>query len=373
MYRAKDQRQGALRAVRRRACARTRCGTAGARERAAPRRSSATSSRCTTSRWSTSPTGAIVGFEALVRWQHPDRGLLGRRRVHPAGRGDRPDRRDRRWVLRQACRQARRAGAARDGEPAACRVNLSARQLADPDLVELGRARCCGRPALDPATLLPGDHRERRHARRGADGSDRCDELKEPRRAAGHRRLRHRLLVAGLPAALPVDVLKIDRSFVDGARATTPQDASIAAAIISLAHALGPARRSPRASRPTSSSTLLRRARLRRRPGLPVRATAAGARGDRADRPSARAAGAVATPKNSASSSSVASGRSMKNRCPVPATIRNCASGIDSASSSLLWPGMTWSSSPVITSVGAAIVPSRSALSWLSTAAICAS
>ncbi len=36
----------------------------------------------------------------------------------------------------------------------------------------------------------------------------------------------------------PIDVLKIDRTFVDGL-GRTPQDASIAAAIISLAHALG--------------------------------------------------------------------------------------------------------------------------------------
>ena len=40
-------------------------------------------------------TGTIVGLEALVRWEHPDDGLVGPDRVHRARRGDRPDRPDR--------------------------------------------------------------------------------------------------------------------------------------------------------------------------------------------------------------------------------------------------------------------------------------
>ena len=37
----------------------------------------------------------ITGVEALVRWHHPTRGLIPPERVHPAGRGDGPDRPDR--------------------------------------------------------------------------------------------------------------------------------------------------------------------------------------------------------------------------------------------------------------------------------------
>ena len=36
--------------------------------------------------------GRVAGFEALVRWQHPIARLPRPRRVHPPGRGDRPDR-----------------------------------------------------------------------------------------------------------------------------------------------------------------------------------------------------------------------------------------------------------------------------------------
>ena len=38
-------------------------------------------------------TGRPVSTEALVRWEHPERGLLAAARVHPDRRGDRPDRR----------------------------------------------------------------------------------------------------------------------------------------------------------------------------------------------------------------------------------------------------------------------------------------
>jgi diguanylate cyclase (GGDEF)-like protein len=82
-------------------------------------------------------TGRITGLEALVRWQHPDRGL-----VHPAdfipiaeetglivpmGR----------WVLNEACRQVREWQIAhpRD-EPLTIGVNLSAKQFSQPDIVD---------------------------------------------------------------------------------------------------------------------------------------------------------------------------------------------------------------------------------------------
>lgn len=74
--------------------------------------------------------GAISAVEALVRWQHPERGTLGPKEFIPvaeeAGLIDRLGE----WVLRQACRDftdwRRQAPAA---HPASLNVNLSARQL----------------------------------------------------------------------------------------------------------------------------------------------------------------------------------------------------------------------------------------------------
>src|SRR6185295_9324096 len=80
-------------------------------------------------------TGAISGFEALVRWQHPRRGLLGPLEFVPLAEETGLIIDIGRWVLDRACRQAdawRRSHADLD---LTMSVNLSARQLRDPHLV----------------------------------------------------------------------------------------------------------------------------------------------------------------------------------------------------------------------------------------------
>ena len=79
--------------------------------------------------------GRIKGFEALVRWRHPTRGLVGPVDFVPAAEEIGLIRQIDRWVLRQACAQlAEWRAAFPDGELSVS-VNVSAREFDDPEFV----------------------------------------------------------------------------------------------------------------------------------------------------------------------------------------------------------------------------------------------
>jgi EAL domain-containing protein (putative c-di-GMP-specific phosphodiesterase class I) len=175
--------------------------------------------------------GTITGFEALVRWEHPARGLLGPAAFVPLaeetgliiGIGE--------WVLREAC-----AAAAGWPEELTLSVNLSPRQLAQPDLVATVR-RALAESGVDPARLCL-EITESAVMESGAATTAQLRALKS---------LGVRLAIDDFGTGFsslahlrrfPVDVLKIDGMFIAGL-GSEPQDASIAAAVISLAHALG--------------------------------------------------------------------------------------------------------------------------------------
>ena len=177
--------------------------------------------------------GALAGYEALVRWQHPVRGRVAPREFIPLAEdtglilpvGD--------WVLEQACRWAASIGAA--GAPKLA-VNLSARQFAQPRLVE-GIARVLGETGL-PARRLELELTEATVMR----------DLEFTQAALG------KLKALGVGVAiddfgtgrsslailkrLAVDTLKIDPSFVAGLP-TNPDDCAIVTAILGLARGLG--------------------------------------------------------------------------------------------------------------------------------------
>ena len=128
-----------------------------------------------------------------------------RRRVHPARRGDRPDRADRRMGAARRAAPAQRAvaathglaAAAHGGQPVAAAV--PARAASSSDIA----ATCCATPACDPRAARARDHREHADARPAARRSRCCSSCSEMGVRARDRRLRHRLLVARVPQALP--------------------------------------------------------------------------------------------------------------------------------------------------------------------------
>lgn len=96
-------------------------------------------------------TGNLVGAEALVRWQHPDRGLLQPADFLPMAEatGIISDLGD--WVLREACADAA-AWNRRAGSDLGVSVNLSARQIADGSILRSARASLAA-SGLNPELL----------------------------------------------------------------------------------------------------------------------------------------------------------------------------------------------------------------------------
>jgi diguanylate cyclase (GGDEF)-like protein/PAS domain S-box-containing protein len=182
-------------------------------------------------------TGAVVGFEAVLRWRHPTRGLLFPTEfievaeesglIVPIGA----------WTLRQACREGRRL---QELHPErgnfGMSVNVSTRQLQDPGLLEeiVGAVEETG---FDPRLLTLE-----------------ITESATVRDTEGTIAKLRALKTLGLRLAIddfgtgysslsylrrfPVDQLKIDRTFVAGL-GRDDQDTAIVTSVIGLAHALG--------------------------------------------------------------------------------------------------------------------------------------
>jgi diguanylate cyclase (GGDEF)-like protein len=181
-------------------------------------------------------SGAVSGLEALVRWDHPTRGLLPPADFIPLAEqtglivelGE--------WVLNQACRQMAAWERARWRGAPGLSVNLSARQLRDSQLPQRV-ARALARSTLEPHRLTLE-----------VTETSMIDDLGTAGASLGAlRALGVRVAVddfgTGFSAlgALkhhPVDSLKIDRSFVDGL-GRDPRDTAIVHAVVAFARTLG--------------------------------------------------------------------------------------------------------------------------------------
>jgi diguanylate cyclase (GGDEF)-like protein len=177
-------------------------------------------------------TGEIVGMEALVRWQHPERGLVSPAIFIPVAEDSGLIVSLGEWVLRTACTQNKawqRAGL----KPISVAVNLSALQFRQSDLVERV-ADILRETELDPTCLeleltesLVMQDVEKTIAtlsRLKAMGI----KLSIDDFGTGYSSLSYL-------KRFPIDTLKIDQSFVRDIT-TDPDDAAIAKSIISMAH-----------------------------------------------------------------------------------------------------------------------------------------
>jgi diguanylate cyclase (GGDEF)-like protein/PAS domain S-box-containing protein len=179
-------------------------------------------------------SGRLQGLEALLRWHHPDKGMISPEKfigvaeetglIIPIGK----------WVARQACRMSKQL-IALGHTPLQMAINLSPKQFSDPDLVgEI--AAILHEEQLDPALLEL--------------------ELTESLLLEATDDTRHqlsRLKSLGLTLAMddfgtgysslsylkkfPIDVIKIDRSFIKDIP-ENQDDMEITSAVIAMAHNL---------------------------------------------------------------------------------------------------------------------------------------
>jgi diguanylate cyclase (GGDEF)-like protein/PAS domain S-box-containing protein len=181
-------------------------------------------------------TGRLIGFEALVRWIHPELGFIGPDEFIPIAEETGLILPLGRFVLDAACRRLASWQASCPDVALSMAVNLSARQLEDPGLSAylLGVVTATG---IDAGAL--------------------CLEITESvvmERAEESEQQLHRLKACGVQLAVddfgtgysslsylkrfPLDWLKIDREFVQGLR-DSAEDRVIVASVLRLAASLG--------------------------------------------------------------------------------------------------------------------------------------
>ena len=174
-------------------------------------------------------TGKIIGVEALVRWQHPDRGLVAPRGFVPLAEETRLIVEIGDWVLREACRQAARWQA--DSHSLSVCVNLSSVQLSEPGFVDLV-ADALSETSADPRGLILEITETVLMQDVGAtvatlrELKELCVQLAVDDFGTGYSSLQYL-------RGFPIDILKIAKSFVDGVAGASDESA-LARAIIDL-------------------------------------------------------------------------------------------------------------------------------------------
>lgn len=181
-----------------------------------------------------SVTGAITGVEALIRWQHPERGLIPPARFIPLAEESGAIQAITEWVLKTACKQAK-TWSETSKTPFSVAVNLSAYSLKRNNapimvqqvLAETGLPPGLLELELTESMLIENDQHaeETLHNLKNLGIMIAIDDF-----GTGYSSLSylHRF---------PIDSLKIDRSFVWSMN-QSESDLAIVVAIIAMAHSL---------------------------------------------------------------------------------------------------------------------------------------
>lgn len=178
----------------------------------------------------------IAGFEALIRWRHPQHGMVPPGQFVPLAEESDLINELGLWIIDQGCAALELLGRQREGPPLFMSLNLSARQLNDPRVLP-ALDRALAQHALDPAQLKLEVTESLL--------LERIDEGLALLRACRERGMKVALDDFGTGYSslsylqqLPVDSLKLDRSFVLQLDAN-PAGRKIVAAVVRLAHDLG--------------------------------------------------------------------------------------------------------------------------------------
>jgi EAL domain-containing protein (putative c-di-GMP-specific phosphodiesterase class I) len=183
----------------------------------------------------TLPDRQVSGVEALIRWTHPQRGLVSPGEfipiaertglIVPLGR----------WILREACWQAVSWASDPGTNPITVSVNVSARQLREPGFPD-DVAAVLSETGLDPRSLtVEVTETAVFESDTAVDALRRISEL-GVRVALDDFGTGHSSL--GLLRSCPVDVLKVDKSFIDGVTGSAEQ-AAIAISLIQITSTMG--------------------------------------------------------------------------------------------------------------------------------------
>jgi diguanylate cyclase len=185
-------------------------------------------------------SGEIVGLEALLRWDHPTRGLIEPVEFNWLAEetglvGAIDD-----WVLAEACRHAAlwvEAGPSRT--PLRVCANLSSRGSAEIGLVETVR-RAITEAGIEPSSLCL-EITETVVLRDAEAAIETLRALKDLGVTISMDEFGSSQSSLGALKRFPLDMLKVDRSFVAGLgeEGADGEDAAIVSAVINMAHALG--------------------------------------------------------------------------------------------------------------------------------------